>query len=111
VKKTIIHVAQDAIRRNAKLGTDEPAIIVRRGNKATRHGEIKLMHKGEVVGVFHYQPRNPLPCGARVWLELGKDVIAFEEEDEKPCETCGGTQLIQADPYNFGTPVRCGDCT
>lgn len=71
--KTIIHVAQDAIRRNAKLGTDEPAVIVRRGARATRHNEVQITAPdGMVVGVFHYQPHKPLSCGARVWLELSE---------------------------------------
>lgn len=75
--KKIIHVAQDAIRRNMKNGTNDPAIIVRRGRRATRHNELTIISPtGSVIGRFRYQPHNPLPCGARVWLELedGVDV-------------------------------------
>lgn len=69
--KTIIHVAQDAIRRNAKNGTDDPAIIVRRGSKPSRHNSVEIRGtSGELVGTFKYQPHDPLSCGARVWLQL-----------------------------------------
>jgi len=71
--KTIIHVAQDAIRANAKDGGDRPAIIVRRGAKPQRHHSVRIMAPdGTLVGTFHYQPHTPLPCGARVWLELAE---------------------------------------
>jgi hypothetical protein len=78
----IIHVAQDAIRRNAKLGTDDPAIIVRRGRKATRHKGIELVVDGKVVGQFIYQPHKPLSCGARLWLELAPNVEIRDVEDQ-----------------------------
>lgn len=69
--KIVVHVAQDAIRKNMKHGTTDPAIIVRRGSKPTRHNEVKITAPdGSVVGTFKYQPHNPLSCGARVWLEL-----------------------------------------
>ena len=69
----IVHVAQDAIRRNAKHGTNDPAIIVRRGSKAERHHEVDIVGPdGQVIGTFHYQPHQPLSCGARVWLSLEK---------------------------------------
>jgi len=69
--RTIIHVAQDAIRRNTRDGTDEPAIIVRRGSKPSRHNSVEIRSAtGELVGTFKYQPHDPLSCGARVWLQL-----------------------------------------
>jgi len=71
--KTIIHVAQDAIRANAKDGGTRPAIIVRRGSKPIRHSQVTITAPdGTLVGTFHYQPHTPLPCGARVWLELAE---------------------------------------
>lgn len=70
-RKQIVHVAQDAIRRNAKNGTDDPAIIVNTKGKAQRFNEVEIRGtSGELVGVFKYQPHDPLSCGARVWLEL-----------------------------------------
>jgi len=71
--KTIIHVAQDAIRANTKDGGTRPAIIVRRGSKPERHNEVTITGPdGSVVGRFVYSPHKPLPCGARLWLELAE---------------------------------------
>lgn len=63
--KSIIHVNQQAISRNRKLGTDDPPLIVRtyRGSKPAH--EIKI--SGEIT--FKYQPHDPLKCGARLWAE------------------------------------------
>ena len=70
---TIIHVAQDAIRANAKDGGLRPAIIVRRKGKPERHNEVEIAGPdGSVVARFVYSPHKPLPCGARLWLELGE---------------------------------------
>lgn len=67
----IIHVAQDAIRRNAKHGTCDPAIIVRHRGKSKRHHQLNIRTPdGQLVGTFKYQPHDPLPCGARLWLQL-----------------------------------------
>ncbi|MET0375925.1 MAG: hypothetical protein ABW128_16925 [Rhizorhabdus sp.] len=67
----IVHVAQDAIRRNAKNSTSDPAIIVRRNSKPTRHSELEIVGPdGTVVGEFVYSPHKPLPCGARLWLKV-----------------------------------------
>lgn len=75
-----IHVAQDAIRRNAKNGTSDPAIIVRRGQKATRHNELDLLDDdGKVIARIVYSPHKPLPCGARLWIEVpGKVAVTTE---------------------------------
>lgn len=70
----IVHVAQDAIRRNAKNGTNDPAIIVRRGRKATRHHQVEVIGPdGSVVARFVYSPHKPLSCGARLWMEVADD--------------------------------------
>ncbi len=73
--KQIIHVAQDAIRRNAKNGTNDPAIIIRDYRGVERANEINLvLIDGTVVGKFVYRPHSPLSCGARLWLELDTSV-------------------------------------
>jgi hypothetical protein len=75
--KQIIHVAQDAIRRNAKTGGNEPAIIVRDYKGSTRHNEVELrLDNGIVIGKFVYSPHKPLDCGARLWLELDSPVCS-----------------------------------
>lgn len=73
---TIVHVAQDAIRRNMKHGTDDPTIIVRQKGQPTRHHGVELVLDGRVVGTFRYSREKPLSCGARVWLELAEGVDA-----------------------------------
>ena len=71
--RVIVHVAQDAIRANTKDGGTRPAIIVRRGSKPSRHDSVDITGPdGTIVGTFHYQPHQPLSCGARVWLELSE---------------------------------------
>jgi len=75
--RTIVHVAQDAIRANTKDGGTRPAIIVRRGSKPTRHHEVELRDtSGKLLATFHYRPHAPLSCGARVWLALEEGVTA-----------------------------------
>lgn len=75
-----IHVAQDAIRRNTKNGTNEPAIIVRKGRKATRHHEVDILDReGTCVARIVYSPHKPLPCGARLWIEVPGQVAVNTE--------------------------------
>lgn len=73
--KHIIHVAQDAIRKNTKEGTIDPPLIIRNYKGSTRHHEIDLvLADGTIVGSFIYSPHDPLSCGARVWLTLDDKV-------------------------------------
>jgi hypothetical protein len=75
-RRTILHVAQDAIRRQ----DGSPAIILRDHRGATRHHEVELVRDGEVLGKFVYSPDKPLSCGARVWLETYSDKLEL-----RPC--------------------------
>jgi hypothetical protein len=73
--KQIVHVAQDAIRKNTKNGTNDPVLIVRDYTGARRGHAIELrLPDGTVVGKFIYRPHEPLSCGARLWLELDTEV-------------------------------------
>jgi hypothetical protein len=75
--KQIIHVAQDAIRRNAKNGTNEPAIIIRDHRWSRRVHEIELQTPdGKVIGKMIYSPHKPLSCGARLWIELDTEICS-----------------------------------
>jgi len=74
--KSIVHVAQDAIRKNLKCGTNDPAIIVRHKGKATRHHEVEI---APGVKIIHKQ-NSPLSCGARVWIEVQGEVHALPVE-------------------------------
>lgn len=72
-----IHVAQDAIRRNTKNGTNEPVIIVRDGRKPTRHHNVKIEDdNGNLIAEIVYRPHDPLSCGARLWIETRAKVTA-----------------------------------
>jgi len=73
--KQILHVAQCAIASNRKHGTNEPPIIVRDYRGSERAHEVELVVRGEVVGKFVYRPDDPLPCGARLWLESQSDTL------------------------------------
>jgi hypothetical protein len=88
--KKILHVAQDAIRKNAKHGTSDPAIIIRTSKGGMRAHEAALIVDGREVGRFVYRPHKPLSCGARLWLEVNDqicDIIPVEPEnqDESVC--------------------------
>jgi hypothetical protein len=91
--KQILHVAQDAIRKNAKHGTNDPAIIIRDYKSGQRTHEAALMVDGRVVGRFVYRPHKPLSCGARLWLEVDTDIATIvpvepsNEENPNVCET------------------------
>lgn len=69
--KTIVHVNQHAIRRNAKEGTDEPVLTVKTycSNRYAR--QVEIQGPSRLV----YSPDKPLSCGARVWIETQAEVL------------------------------------
>lgn len=69
--KTIIHVNQHAIKRNAKNATNDPVLTVKTYKSNT------YAHVAEVSGPCRvvYSPDKPLSCGARVWIETEAEVI------------------------------------
>jgi hypothetical protein len=73
--KQILHVAQCVIAANRKNGTNEPPIIVRNYKGAKRAHEVEIVHDGQVIGKFVYRPHDPLPCGARLWLETDSETV------------------------------------
>lgn len=73
--KTIIHVGQQTIAANRKNGTNLPPLIARNYKGAKRAQEIEILDKaGNVVAKFVHRPHDPLPCGARVWVETENEV-------------------------------------
>ena len=85
--KKIIHVAMDAIRRNTKHGTNDPAIIVRRGRRATRHHQVEILDERDVVVArIVYSPHKPLSCGARVWIEVPGKVAVPVDDPNTPAD-------------------------
>jgi hypothetical protein len=65
-KSTFIHVRQDRLHHNRKYGTDNPVVTIRSGNRQT------YCHEATIEGMCRivYQPRQPLSCGATLWIEL-----------------------------------------
>lgn len=68
--KTIIHVNQHVIRSNAKNGTNDPVLSVKRGKTNTYAHGVVIDGPSRVI----YRPEKPLSCGARVWIETTSDV-------------------------------------
>ena len=69
--KTIIHVNQHAIKRNAKLGTQDPVLTVK------TYKDNRYAHTVDIKGPSRviYSPEKPLSCGARVWIETEAEVL------------------------------------
>ena len=72
--KTRIHVNGHRIRANAKHGTCEPVITVRRGRRTAYARSVAIDGPATVV----YQPDKPLSCGAKVWIETEAAVRVIE---------------------------------
>ena len=73
--KTTIHVNQQVLRKNTKLGTHDPCITVKtyKDNRYTSEAIIRDADGNEVARVV-YRPHNPLSCGARCWIETNLSV-------------------------------------
>lgn len=69
--KTIIHVNQHKIKRNAKTGEREPVLTVKTYKSNTYCHEVTIDGPCKVV----YRPDKPLSCGARVWIETESGVV------------------------------------
>lgn len=77
-----IHVNQHNIKGNAKNGTNNPVLSVKGykpGNKTHSENdychEVSILDKdGNEVARVVYQPNDPLPCGAKVWIETECEV-------------------------------------
>lgn len=73
--KTIIHVNQHNIRRNATKRTTDPVLTVKtyKSNTYADTAIIKDAEGNELARVV-YSPDKPLSCGARVWIETQHSV-------------------------------------
>jgi len=67
-KITIVNVNRTIIGRNHKTGERQPPIRVSRG----KYGKPEYTNQFEAWGRVRvvYSPDKPLPCGARVWIEV-----------------------------------------
>lgn len=68
--KKRIHVNQHNIRANAK-GDNKPVLTVKTYKENIKCNAVKIAGPSEVI----YSPDNPLPCGAKVWVETEADVV------------------------------------
>ena len=69
----IIHVNMNTIRSNKKHNKNDPPISVRK----TQSGKPTYCHSAEFDGFARvvYDPDNPLPCGARLWIEVDGQAV------------------------------------
>jgi hypothetical protein len=74
--KTIVHVNQHVIRRNAKTGEREPVLTVKTYKANTYAHEVAIDGPCRIV----YSPDQPLPCGARVWIETEAGVAVIPKD-------------------------------
>jgi hypothetical protein len=66
---TRIHVNQHNIKANAN-GAKLPVISVKLFDENIYANRVDLLDtEGNVVATVVYRPNNPLPCGAKVWIE------------------------------------------
>lgn len=71
MSRTVIHVNQHVIRRNAKTGEQAPVLTVKRGRANVYATSVEVLGPCRVV----YSPDRPLSCGARVWIETEATVL------------------------------------
>jgi hypothetical protein len=58
------------IKRNNKTGEREPVLTCKTYKTNSYAQRVTVFDdNGGIVGVFRYEPDNPLPCGAHVWFE------------------------------------------
>ena len=69
--KTIIHVNQHNIKKNAKTGTDLPVLTVKTYKSNVYAHEVSINGPSKIV----YSPNKPLSCGARVWIATDSEVM------------------------------------
>jgi len=76
--KTIIHVNQHKIKRNAKTGEREPVLTCKTYKSNDYAHEVMIDGPSRII----YRPDKPLSCGARVWIETESEVKKVEMPSE-----------------------------
>lgn len=69
-----IHVNQHIIRRNAKeadIAKHEPPLTIKTSRRNYKGYRVIIEGPSSLV----YEPEQPLPCGARVWIETTAAVV------------------------------------
>ena len=92
---TIIHVHQQVIASNRKHGRSEPPLTVKTYASKSRHAKPVSARRANEVSIngpsrIVHSPHEPLPCGARVWIETESEVICAEDDREvEGRQACG----------------------
>jgi hypothetical protein len=74
--KTIIHVNQHVIKKNAKDSENNPVLTVKTYKENRYAHEVEILDEaGNIIATIVYRPEKPLSCGARVWIETKNEVI------------------------------------
>ena len=76
--KTIIHVNQHKVKRNAKTGEREPVLTCKTYKSNDYAHEVMIDGPSRII----YRPSHPLSCGARVWIETESEVKKVEMPSE-----------------------------
>ena len=73
--KKRIHINQHVIRANKKHN-ERNAVITAKTYKDNWKGNRLVIYdaEGNAVATLIYNPANPLPCGAQVWIETSCEV-------------------------------------
>ena len=74
--KTVIHVNQHIIKRNAKNNDTDPVLTCKtyKSNEYA-HEAIIYGQEGKEAARVIYSPDKPLSCGAKVWIETQNLVV------------------------------------
>lgn len=73
----IIHINRNIIQSNNKHGIEEPVCRVEQ-NKVVRYCmEVIINGPSHMI----YNPKNPRPCGAKLWIETYADVELIGEKN------------------------------
>jgi hypothetical protein len=85
--KTIIHVNQHIIKRNAKTGERKPTLTVKTYKSNRYAQEVEILGPSKVI----YSPDKPLNCGAKVWIETEAEVSLTGESqfNDNACQLTG----------------------
>ena len=78
--KTVIHVNQSVIKRNAKEGTRNP-VLTCKTYKENKYGHEAIIYgqDGLPAAKVIYSPDKPLSCGAKVWIETVNKVDVIKK--------------------------------
>ena len=82
---TRIHVNRNRMASNAKRGTTEPVITVKKGSSNRYGNRVDILDAiGNIVASVVYSPDKPLSCGAKVWIQTENPVVIHDEQAATP---------------------------